>query len=338
MQFDHKKTHSDQIWTCMARETEVTRLLCEAVQAQGFATLQKNVSINYGFPFVFYKDRFNLSYRLVDSLFLTVPEAWSHDAIITDNIPIGIFKGRIISMVPEFWHIYHFNPVVNHQIPNYDYNCFMNRISGERSTIFYELLKRNILKRGLVSFNCYLPGNNREATDTRDYSKENYEWQYDSAELFQYSKEHQTGLELVPVNNIGSAGLEECIMNSKVSLISETYINDTHIVFSEKLFRAMQLPRPWLLFCSPYSVDSLRRHGFDVLDDYVDHEYDHVLEHTHRLIKIIDQLETFSNKEYNEQDYARFTLAAEHNQTLLLTLQQQWPAKFANVLNEIKCL
>ena len=58
------------------------------------------------------------------------------------------------------------------------------------------------------------------------------------------------------VNNHGT--VEQCIIDSKVSLVVETYTLDTQIVFSEKIFTALQLPRPWLLYCSPYSIELLK--------------------------------------------------------------------------------
>ena len=98
----------------------------------------------------------------------------------------------------------------------------------------------------------------------------------------------------------------------------------------------MQLPRPWLLYCSPQSVHYLRRYGFDVLDDYVDHSYDLEILHSSRLLSIINQLEQFVDRHYDHDDYARFEQAAEHNKNLLLKFAQTWPAKFAHVLKEIE--
>jgi hypothetical protein len=132
--------------------------------------------------------------------------------------------------------------------------------------------------------------------------------------------------------------LEQCIVDSNVSIILETYTSDSHIVFSEKIFRALQLPRPWLLYCSPGSVKLLKDHGFDVLDDYVDIEYDIIEEHGNRLHKILDQLETFIARKYTDKDYARFNQAAIHNQTLLLNFEKTWPAKFDSILNQITLL
>ena len=100
----------------------------------------------------------------------------------------------------------------------------------------------------------------------------------------------------------------------------------------------MQLPRPWLLYCSPGSVEFLRSHGFDVLDDYVDHGYDNITLHHVRLEHLLDQLETFVVRTYGQQDYERFRQASQHNQKLLQRFAQDWPTKFEKILGEVKDL
>ena len=73
-----------------------------------------------------------------------------------------------------------------------------------------------------------------------------------------------------------------------------------------------------------------------MLDDYADASYDDIVVHGDRLQAILDQLETFINRKYTEQDYQRFAQAARHNQTLLATFAHHWPAKFDEILNRIK--
>lgn len=129
-------------------------------------------------------------------------------------------------------------------------------------------------------------------------------------------------------NTVDSHGtLEQCTIDSNISVVMETYTLDTKIVFSEKIFRALQLPRPWLLYCSPHSIELLKTHGFDVLEDYVDIAYDTITNHWKRMDAILDQLRTFINKKYTRRDYERFEQAATHNQQLLAQFAMDWPIR-----------
>lgn len=344
MTFYHKKTHRDQIWSKTAKAEDIQKKLCATIADTGFTPVSTSKEwkyCQYNLPVLWERGDQIISWRVGDSLFMADPEAWTRlkpNAIISDNILLKPINGHDLSLYPEHMYIHHSAFTCQDQTPKWGYNCFMNRISGDRSIVFYELIRRNILQHGLVSFNCFMPGDNRY--DDLDHTEKNYDWQYESADLGRYNKEHEIGRSLIPYNNIEPAGLEleQCIFDSNVSLSLETYISDDHIVFSEKIFRSMQLPRPWLLYCSPTTIQYLRQQGFDVLDDYVDHEYDLITEHFDRLHKILDQLETFIDRKYSDKDYARFNQAAIHNQNLLLTFEKAWPAKFDSILNQIKLL
>ena len=317
------KTHTDGIWISHSRETAIVKQLTQQLTAAGFAPLVQN-SNNFGYPYIYNRGTMQVNCRLVDSVFFTDVNSW-HNAstvTVTDNYPLQPVAGLLISALPEFWSIWHFNPEYVNRPAAHGYNCFMNRPRGDRSTVFYELIKRNILNQGIVSYNCT--------------SKE-LEQQFINANLQQYDEIHTASIELLPYNTVQTHGtLEQCIVDSNVSLVVETYISDSHIVFSEKIFRALQLPRPWLLYCSPGSVALLKRYGFDVLDEYVDASYDSIAQHHLRLLNILDQLETFINRQYTEQDYQRFAQAALHNQKLLVTFAHNWPTKFDKILNRIK--
>ena len=317
--FNHQKTYMfnpkeiihEQTWSFQDKENAINKQLSLAI-----------------------KDRTDISCRLVDSVFMHDPNAWTNNIVITDNIPLTPIKGKLLSVVPEYWHINSYTPVYRNKQPTYAYNCFMNRISGDRSQLYYELVRRNLLQHGLVSFNCLRNG--ILSTDSIELRKENYDWQYTEANLERYSQEHITSRELIPYNNIENyKGLESCIIDSNISVVLETYISDSHITFSEKLFRVLQMPRPWLLYCSPQSIKYLKQYGFDVLDDYVDHSYDQIVDHGKRLIRIIEKLESFIGRVYSNVDYARFDQAAVHNRNLLLEFEKAWPEKFDNILKQL---
>jgi hypothetical protein len=320
------KTHRDGIWISSPREVCVVTQLVDSLIEAGFQPVVQNTD-NFGLPYIFQRGDFKANLRLIDSVFMTDAGIFkdSGHVTITDNHALWPVPGQVISVLPEFWSIWYFEPDYIDRVPVKAFNCFMNRCRGDRSQVFYELCKRNILHEGFVSYNC---------------SRQELEDQYQAAEMqSNYRDQHQRALELIPYNTVQSWGsVEQCIIDSRVSLIMETYTSDTHIVFSEKVFRCLQMPRPWLLYCSPGSVALLKRYGFDVLDDYVDISYDDIVVHGDRLQAILDQLETFIPREFTAQQMMRFKQASQHNQKLLQQFQQDWPMKFQKVLSDIKSL
>jgi hypothetical protein len=100
----------------------------------------------------------------------------------------------------------------------------------------------------------------------------------------------------------------------------------------------LQLPRPWLLYCSPGSIALLESHGFDVMQDFVDTSYDKILDSNDRLMAVLDQLETFVDRRYSQPDYDRFHRAALHNQQLLSKFETRWPSKILDVFEQIRNL
>lgn len=277
-------THNDGIWISEKRERDTVKQLTDHIIACGYGADAAN-NDNFSYPKTFSLGKTTLASRMVD----LVEDA---DIVVTDNHHLRPLNGKVISVLPEFWGQWHFEPEYEDRNSSISYNCFMNRERGDRDRVFALLKQRNILDKGLVS---YLD---------RDYDT---------------------------VNTHGT--LEQCIIDTNVSLILETYIRDDVIVFSEKIFRAIQLPRPWLLYCSPYSIELLRSHGFDILDDIVDTAYDTEKNHWMRLDLILDQLETFINRQYTPDDYKRFKQAAEHNQQLLTQFALAWPEKLKTVMS-----
>jgi len=256
------------------------------------------------------QNRSGITYRAVDSLFLENPQAWT-DAklIVTDNIPLQQITGEFVPLYPEYWHIYHYQPNFESRPPTHSLCCFMNRVSLDRSQIFNLIETHNLLQSSLVSFNCLRPGNSEPTPeDINEYG--------------------------APFNNL-TQSLEQCCVDSRIQIVLETYVSDSHITFSEKIFRALQLPRPWVLHCSPRSVEYLRQFGFDVLDDYVDHAYDAVLDHHDRLQQLFVRVLEFVNRTYSSQDLARFDQAAEHNRKLLAKMALSWPIRLHHVMTKI---
>jgi len=81
--------------------------------------------------------------------------------------------------------------------------------------------------------------------------------------------------DLLPYQNFQDPGdLRQIMVQSKLSVVIETYHERTDAIsFSEKIFRALQVPRPWVFCGATGSINKLREMGFDVFDDYIDHGY-----------------------------------------------------------------
>lgn len=227
------------------------------------------------------------------------------------------------NLAPEFWYIYKCPPMHYDEKPSYRYNCMMNRISGERLMLLYMLEEHDLLEDGLVSFNCLYhdmdPGVSQRQENFSKVHKETgwSKWQHLHDKLIQQMPRTLPGIDP-----------DIAAMSSYCTLVVESYVSDTVIAFSEKIFRALQTPRPWLLFSSPGSVNILRQYGFDVMDDIIDHHYDEIVDAEQRCREIVKSLQ-------QPIDYLvpRYKRAVETNQALLEQLKHQWSYKFQSILS-----
>jgi len=233
-------------------------------------------------------------------------------------------------------------PQVIECVPNFKFNCFITRMDPTRQGWLYQLERRKLFDLGLISFNMdisrhtlqnkYPPGT------TPHYIFESQFQQF--LQIFQ--KEHAVLKSKVPYRNFSdSLPLSQIIMQTEFSIVLETYFdNNNIIVFSEKIFRCLKLPRPWVLFAMKNAVAYLRDMGFDVLDDLVDHSYDSIDYHIDRQIAILDQIEIMCTKTLSEAQIQRCQQAADHNQQLLFELKSRFHDDVKQTCERaiIKCL
>jgi hypothetical protein len=98
------------------------------------------------------------------------------------------------------------------------------------------------------------------------------------------------------------------------------------VALSEKTFRALQTPAPWLLYAGRGAVQQLQDFGFDVLSDQVDHGYDSEQDYANKIKKFQECAVNTAERTF---DTERLIKAAEHNQNLLFNLRTQWPTDWA---------
>lgn len=219
---------------------------------------------------------------------------------------------------PASWYgLYSGSIQVDPHKPIKKFNCFINRMDPIRQSWFYQLIRRNILDQGLISFNMDISrhimcGN----CNPEDSPMAVFEQQF-HRHLQIFHSEHEKVKTMVPYRNF-DCDLQTAIMQTEFSIVLETYFDRNEIItFSEKIFRCLKLPRPWVIFAMQNAVSYLRELGFDVLDDLIDHAYDSIEFAIDRQIAILDQCQIMCQRELTAGDIKRCEQAAQHNQNLL---------------------
>jgi hypothetical protein len=217
------------------------------------------------------------------------------------------------------YHVDAYTPTIQ------DFNCFMNRYDIIRQSWLYQLVRRNYLSRGHVSFNCEIGSNRIPDAQFKDLTPlEAFEYGFQNFnQIFQ--EEHKQIKDLIPLQTFEDTGdLTSPVLTSKFSLVLETWFHDNRLItFSEKTMRVLQLPRPWVVYSTQHAVNQLRDWGFDVLDDVVDHSYDRIPDPIQRQVKILDIMESMMELDM-ESITDRCIQASKHNQSILKTWYNSW--------------
>jgi len=255
---------------------------------------------------------------LVDAV--NTAQAWSN--LVTDNI----VQLDHIPLYPEYWGTYSYQSEYIDRAPTRLFNCFMNRVCTTRQSWFYQFVRRNLLHFGNVSF----------LLDSRNLprGKELYDANYIGYEIFEV--EHELMRDRVPFVNF-DGDLDQAVIDSQFSVVIETYFDwpDT-IAFSEKVFRALQLPRPILLYSMPGSVKTLRDYGFELFDDIIDHSYDSEPDQIKRQVMILDQLCAWKDRTFTAQHLVDFDQRIKYNRDLLKNFRSNWPKKLQHAIEILK--
>jgi hypothetical protein len=203
-----------------------------------------------------------------------------------------------------------------------NFNCFINRMDLFRQSWLYQLVRHDLFNQGFVSFNMDIAYvHNRQNKTPMELFEENY---HQSMTIF--APEHEWVKKIIPYRNFDSnLSLNTVIMQSKFSIVIETLFDSKcTITFSEKIFRCLKLPRPWVVFSVTNGVKYLRDMGFDVLDDIVDHSYDSVEKDIDRQVKILVEVKNLCQLIITDKLQTRLNLAAKKNQQLLQVLSKDF--------------
>lgn len=239
-----------------------------------------------------------------------------------------VTPSRDLQLWPEIFGVYQHDFLYSESAPTKTFNCFINRGCSIRQSWFYFLVRHNLLDQGHVSFWC-----EDRAHRPRLTPQENFEYLYQAWNQPQFDKEHIKMRGQIPFKNFNLT-LEQAIIDSSKSLVIESFFAPNHyITYSEKTWRAIQLPRPSLWFSSQHAVKYLRDWGFDVFDDVVDHSYDAESDQFVRQQMILEQLPVPI-----KYDAVEFEKRAQHNRDLLKSYRKAWPDRYKKVVDQIAAI
>jgi hypothetical protein len=262
-----------------------------------------------------------LDLKVVDACFPTKYQDQQTKLLVTDNwLRPDVLDEKYYEQFGDSWFgIYQHNTPIEVMTPIKNYNCLISRMDPIRQSWLYQLIRTGIFDQGYISFNMNTLVhfyNHECATDATPL--EIFDQQYEKyMKIFQ--SEHEFIRDKIPYRNFESTiNINQLIMQSKFSIVLETNCDRNEVIsFSEKIFRHLRLPRPWILFAMKDGVTYLRNIGFDVLDDIVDHSYDNCESFIDRQTKLLEQASILSELVFDNNLQKRLVDAATHNNNLL---------------------
>lgn len=263
----------------------------------------------------------DIDLHLIDSCFPENYGSHQNKILVTNNYLVpGVLNSRYYeSLAPWFYAIYHGDPAIEDIQPTRAFNCLIKRMDAMRQTWLYQLLRHGLLDQGYVSFTMDVTRHHAQnQASPHETAHDIFERQFqDHCKTF--ASEHEYLKHHVPYRSFDPDwSLDQVVLNSRFSLVLETYFLDPRMItLSEKTFRCLKLPRPWIVFSTIGTVQHLRDLGLDVMDDIVDHSYDSIdfeIDRQSRLLEIAKDMATWS---WTPQLLQRCSTAAKHNRDLI---------------------
>jgi hypothetical protein len=266
------------------------------------------------------------------------PAQWfdANTTVLTDNYFALPSDYRILQLPTSYFGVFNYVPEDSHYRPDRRFHLSVNRLDAQRELILLEWLKQlGDIGNDYINFNARI-ANEIGTVEQAQLCFDTYWQQLDQLHNTDYHAQYLQARDLVPIRN-HNLSIEQANVSAYVNVVVETYAGDATIGFSEKIFRALVTPAPWTVYSARGAVSYLRKLGFDVLDDIVDHSYDNQFQDTSYfgISKIRKFIQT------NQEIYQRLVgmdlqnvadrckIAAQHNQQHLASLAQRWPQDFA---------
>lgn len=258
--------------------------------------------------------------------------------VITDNLILCPTLYKVLNMPNSFYGIYAYSPEEN-DIVDRQFSFLINRLDDKRFRIMLELAKRTDLSAGYINFNCQKDFISDKNDIDLNKLKQNFadSWLHlDATQQRVYGSVYDRLLHQMPLKNY-NVDHDQALMRASCNIVVESYSSDTSIAYSEKIFRALALPRPWMLYGGRYSVARLESMGFDCLQDIMHHNrYDALKEIEHKIqVFVVQALQNICYLDNLDALWLqqRCQKAALHNQKILWQFRHSWRADLERCIN-----
>lgn len=254
-----------------------------------------------------------------------------NDFIITDNWFNRPVRATLLTLPISWFGIYSYVPSAIVDKPSKKFSLPINRIDYNRFRMFLEFARTECINDdGLINFNCAYHTDTDQTSDKQATVDAHWDFVDDRFKLI-YKKVYNDFRDRMPFRN-HELSIDQQTQEALINIVVETYVGSQSIAFSEKTFRALVTPRPWMLFGGTWSVAKLESLGFDCLRDIVGHDTDGLTIENRKLEKFVEASSNNWKKLEWENISIRCSKAAKHNQDLLKKMRKRWPADFANWL------
>lgn len=331
--------HSNEIWQasqCLEQEEAAVGMIHTRLSELGY----QNINVVSHTRSIWQRGDRHVIVSLVDDAWdcaqdrsQDTPYLFDADTtVITDNWINTPTVYQVACVPNSFYGIYSYVPDNQTWQPDRDYAFGVNRLEFKRMRILAQLYHAMGVDQGYVNFNCEV---NMRLNHSASQLQQNFLNLLELANPEELPVFHQLA-NIMPLKNY-SIEHDEIYTRSWLNIAVETYSSDNVVALSEKVFRCLVTPVPWIAYSGRYTVARLRALGFDVLDDVVDHQYDRLIEAHHKIPVFVDAaIATIKMlKQHNWTELSqRCAAAAAHNQQLLAKMKSAWPADFDCWLND----
>ena len=257
----------------------------------------------------------------------------NNTTIITDSYIGCPTQYNVIQLPKTFFGIYAAATPMPQWQPDRLFTLSINRIDTLRTQLLLEIASKVYIDKGYVNFNCQ----DRFHGDIfrgQDHLPQAFEQHYQILSNEQKNQWQAAYSKLSPRMPLKNYDIDhtEIYHRSWLNVDCETYASDNSAAFSEKTFRLLQTPVPWLIYAGRYAVAYLQRLGFDCLTDLQDHNaYDRLKAVENRVGIFMWHALNLSRSNASkgiDSLQQRCQQAAEHNRKLLQDMQRAWPGDF----------